>query len=131
MEQGVRVGQCAIEFRAYNAGTATITATSSGLTSGTTTIVINHAADSSIVYLPPTGVLSLQMPTAAPKLVRQMMFVGNSIPVPLELRGRTFSVAIFSLQGRLINEFQCKGIMPAIKVGNAAEAALLARFSTR
>jgi hypothetical protein len=128
--EGVLNGMCAIEFRGYVAGTATLTATSSGLTNGTKTIVINHVVDSPIVF--PTGVLGRQiMAPAQQQIMRQVRFFGKSLMVPPELRGRTCSVAIYSLQGRLISEFQFKGNMPAIKVKNAAANTLIAHFTTR
>ena len=129
VEKGVENGLCAIEYRGYNAGTATITASSSGLTSAQQSIVIRHVVDSPIVYL--TGTLMRQAPSVAGQLMRQVRFVGNSLTIPQALRGRIGSVAIYTLQGRLIQEFPLKGSMPTIKIKNAADAALIARFTTR
>ena len=72
-----------------------------------------------------------QAPSATGLLMRQVRFVGNSLTIPQALRGRTGSVAIYTLQGRLIQEFPLKGSMPTIKIKNAADAALIARFTTR
>jgi beta-galactosidase len=130
VDQGVRVGQCAIEYRAYNAGAATITASSNGLTSGTTTIVINHAVDSPIVY-PLTGVQERQTAARGPRIMRQERFVGNSVTVPRELRGRECAVALYSLQGKCMKAMYLKGTATSIKIDNAATTAMIARFTTR
>jgi len=129
IDKGVLAGQCAIEYRAYNAGTASITATSGSLTSAPKTIVIKHVADSSIVY-PNTGVLGLQMHASTPQITRQIRFIGNRLIIPDVMRNREYSVAIYSLQGKLVKEFHVKGSKSSIKVDNAATAAMIARFTT-
>ena len=45
LEKGVRDGQAAIEFRSYKAGTITIAATSTGLTSDSVTLTVKHVPD--------------------------------------------------------------------------------------
>ena len=45
LEKGVRDGQAAIEFRSYKAGTITVVATSTGLTSDSVTVTVKHVPD--------------------------------------------------------------------------------------
>ncbi len=130
LEEGVRNGLCAIEYRSYNAGTATITASSTGLAGATQTIVINHVADSSIVYLT-TGVKGRPVYASTGKLTRQVRFFGNSLIVPPEMHGRICSVDIYSLQGKLVKELELKGGDAVIKLKNIADNSMIARFSTR
>ena len=55
IDDGVLNGMAAIEYRSYKAGTATINATSAGLTTSSVTIVVKHVQDSIFI---PTGVIT-------------------------------------------------------------------------
>jgi beta-galactosidase len=52
LEKGVRDGQAAIEFRSYKAGTITIAATSTGLTSDSVTLTVKHVPDPTLSVPP-------------------------------------------------------------------------------
>ena len=52
LEKGVRDGQAAIEFRSYKAGTITIAATSTGLTSDSVTLTVKHVSDPTLSVPP-------------------------------------------------------------------------------
>ena len=52
LEKGVRDGQAAIEFRSYKAGTVTIAATSTGLTSDSVTLTVTHVPDPTLSVPP-------------------------------------------------------------------------------
>lgn len=126
--QGVREGMCAIEFRSYSAGTATLTATSGSITA-TKTIVVNHVSDPAIVYT--TSIVPGQHAIApVNQITRQQRFIGKNLMIPADLRDRECSVAIYSLQGKLLKEMQLKGHRSSIKVDNAASFTMIARFKT-
>jgi beta-galactosidase len=127
-DKGVLEGMCAIEFRSYTAGSATLTATSGNLTA-TKTILVKHVENPEIVYLS-TPVLDHQAVLPVKQIMRQIKFAGNSLVVPLELRGRNCSVSIYTLQGKLLNKYMLKNVKSKINVGNTATAALFARFTT-
>ena len=101
------------------------------MTNGTKTIVIKNVPDQPIVYLNDVGVRGQRTIAPTPQITRQVRFAGKTIIVPGELRGRECSVAIYSLQGRLVKEFQAKSDRPLISVDNAAAAAMIARFTAK
>jgi len=99
IDDGVLNGMAAIEYRSYNAGTATITATSAGLPSSSVTIVVNHVSDSIPVI---TGVMSTADYRQTCPESRLFKAVGNRIFLPRNMRGNTIAAAAYDLQGRLI-----------------------------
>ncbi len=128
INKGVRDGMCAIEFRSYTAGAATLTATASGLTEGKKTIVVRHVPDDPIVYPDEVKVGGQRTFAAKPSIMRQVKFAGKLLIVPGELRGRECSVAIYSLQGRLVRQFNIQSIGPCIGIENKAANAMIACF---
>ena len=97
VDKGVLNGLAAIEYRSYNAGTATIDATSSGLTTSSVTIIVNHASDSVT-----TGVIATanySHPGPESQLVKT---IGNRIFLPQNMQGRKITASVYDLQGRFL-----------------------------
>ncbi len=99
-EDCVRNGLAAIEYRSYTAGTATITATSPGLTSSSVTITINHVVDS----IGMVGVLrngparpGLSLPGAVIKTM------GGMLRLPYVFYGKKVAMSVFDLNGVLVD----------------------------
>ena len=98
-DDGIQNGQAAIEYRSYNAGTATIEATSQGLSASSVTIIVKHIDDSPVaIALYNTRSLGSTQPL--PASIKQ--FTGNRIRLPSAMLGRKVSVSVYDLQGRLI-----------------------------
>jgi hypothetical protein len=97
-DKGVLDGLAAIEYRSYTAGTATIEATSSGLTAASVTITVKHVADSMT-----TGVsapVSANMKSVA--ISQLFKTAGNRIFLPKDMQGGRISATVYDLQGRLM-----------------------------
>jgi len=101
-EKGVRGGQCAIEFRGYNPGVATIEATSSGLPAVSVTITVRHVDESTGVISPLSGFA----PGNEANKPREMVVrgYGSRIALPASLLGKNVAVSFFDTRGRLIGE---------------------------
>ncbi len=97
-ERGVLDGMAAIEYRSYNAGTVTIDATSTGLTTSSVTIIVKHVSDSIM-----TGVVS-SIPMLGQSCTESRMFkvVENRLLLPQSMHGKNILASVYDLQGRLI-----------------------------
>jgi hypothetical protein len=88
----------AIEYRSYNAGTAIIDATSTGLTPSSVTIFVKHVSDTVT-----PNISSLAQIGAKPSMESHVFkTIGNRIALPNALLGKKFIVSVFDLQGRLL-----------------------------
>jgi beta-galactosidase len=112
-DKGVLDGMAAIEFRSYNAGTITITASSAGLTSSSVTVIAKHVAD-------PDLSVAVRPAAAAQTAKQPISFVtkniGTSIELPAGFSGRKTRVSVYNLQGRLVTSFFSKGKAGALKI---------------
>jgi hypothetical protein len=127
-QKGVREGLCAIEFRSYSAGTATITATSGSLTA-TKTITVQHVENPEIIYgivgtLQNPAIISLQ------PISRHVKFVGSRFVIPPELRNRNCVVEIFTIEGKRLVAIQTRSGDRIISLKNTAKSTLFARLTT-
>ena len=121
-EKGVIEGLAAIEYRSYTAGTATIEATSGGLTPSSVTITVLHVPDDPITATRPAVISPID------KGAQELMVAGygSRITLPASVRGKKVSVSLFDMRGRLI------GQMPAVRKGvivrrGAAEGIIIAK----
>jgi hypothetical protein len=96
IDDGVIEGLASIEYRSYNPGTATITATSTGLTSSSVTITVLHVNDSigTVGVLHPAARLPMVMPASA-----VIKTTGGSIRLPAALQGKKVAISVFDLNG--------------------------------
>jgi hypothetical protein len=128
-QKGVLEGMCAIEFRSYTAGTATITATSGNLTA-TKTITVQHVENPEIVYPASVGTLQHQTEVPLHQISRQIKFVGSRLVIPQELRNRNCIVEIFTIEGKRLDVIQTRSSTHVITIKNSAKSALFARLTT-
>jgi hypothetical protein len=98
VDKGVLNGLAAVEYRSYTAGTATIEATSSGLTASSVTIMVKHVSDSLT-----TGVSGL-VPMNVKSCPESQLYktVGNRIFLPKNIQGGKIAASVYDLRGRLI-----------------------------
>jgi hypothetical protein len=98
VDKGVLNGLAAIEYRSYTAGTATIEATSSGLTASSVTIMVKHVSDSLT-----TGV-SGPVPMNVKSCPESQLYktVGNRIFLPKNIQDGKIAASVYDLRGRLI-----------------------------
>ncbi len=92
---GVLNGLAAIEYRSYNPGVTTITATSSGLTPASVTLIIKHVADS----IGTVGVRRSSARIPSPTLNAVMKTTGGSMRLPGALYGKKIAISVFDLNG--------------------------------
>jgi hypothetical protein len=99
-EKGVVEGMAAIEYRSYNAGTATIEATSGNLTPASVTITVLHAPDNLTVA---SRVSSIPHVDHGPREA-VMACYGSRIVLPASMAGKKVVVSLFDMRGRLIGQ---------------------------
>jgi beta-galactosidase len=124
-EKGVRNGQAAIEFRSYNAGAATIEATSAGLTSASVTITMVHSSD--IVGVSPVSAVS---EAASRPLESVVAGYGSRIALPRGLSGSKVAVSLFDMRGRLVGRMPAVPRNGVIVRHGAAEGIIIAKVET-
>jgi beta-galactosidase len=121
-EKGVLDGMAAIEYRSYNAGTATIEATSGNLTPASVTITVLHAPDNLTV--------ASRMPDVSHNAegLREMVVAGfgSRIALPRSMAGKKVVVSLFDMRGRLIGQMPPSRARVIIRRG-AAEGIVIAK----
>ena len=98
-EKGVLDGMAAIEYRSYNAGTATVEATSGNLAPASVTVTVLHIPEEPAVasrcpFIPKSDCCSRREAVVTG--------FGNRIPFPRGIAGKKVGVTLFDVRGRLI-----------------------------
>jgi hypothetical protein len=123
LEKGVREGLAAIEFRSYNAGTATIEASSGSLPKVSVNITVLHVSDATAIS-PISGLSSVN--GAASPLEMTVRGIGNRIALPKDAIGKKVAISMFDTRGRLIDsKIVSRG--SSILLRNAAEGIVIAK----
>jgi len=120
-EKGVRNGQAAIEFRSYNAGTATIEAISGSLPPASVTITVLPADDTPVRM----SCIPVLRTADCPQETVVAGF-GNRVTLPGNLSGKKVAVSLFDMRGRLI-EKRPVGRAGVIVRRGAAEGIVIAK----
>jgi len=121
-EGGVRGGMAAIEFRSYNAGTATIEATSGSLPMVSVNITVLHVPDNAVSVFP----LASPSRSAGGPAELVVTSYGSRIAMPGSLSGKKVAVSLFDTRGRLIDQ-RSPSLARTILRRGAAEGIIIAK----
>jgi beta-galactosidase len=121
-EKGVIEGMAAIEYRSYNAGTATIEATSGNLAPASVTITVLHA--------PEDITTASRIPAASQIACGPQETVvagyGSRIALPRSMAGKKVAVSLFDMRGRLIGQMPPRRARVIVR-RDGAEGIVIAR----
>jgi beta-galactosidase len=121
-EKGVIEGLAAIEYRSYNAGTATIEATSGSLTPASVPITVVHVPDNPVTAV---RIPVVSHSAAGPEEMVVAGF-GSRILLPGSIAGKKVVVSLFDMRGRLIGQTP-PGRARVIVRPDAAEGIVIAK----
>jgi beta-galactosidase len=116
LEEGVREGLAAIEFRSYNAGTVKIKATSGTLTPDSVTITVIHVPDNPVTAV---RIPVVSQGAAGPQEVVVAGY-GSRIVLPGSIAGKKVVVSLFDMRGRLIGQTSPDRARVIVRPGAAA-----------